>query len=170
MSKIIFITISLILLSHLATSARIKNTEPYMRFTSTNCHSSNKSVSGYKCYIKANSQRNTTLNVFVNLSRPLFYVKFSYDLNYKTVSNSQRSIINVTFEACSMLNGTAANPVFNWVMSNMPDLQKAVHACPYKVSWVQILGEDFNVFLKCDARDQILIYLGEDFDIFGGRL
>ena len=152
MFKIFLILIFLIFFSHLITSARIKNTDPYMRFTSIKCQSSNKTLSGFKCFIKANSQRNTTLNVFVNITRPLFRVKCCYDLNYKSLSISQRSIINVTFEACSLLNGTASNPVFNLVMSNTPDLLRAVHACPYKVSFLSYSERDFTVFLENDAR------------------
>jgi len=101
--------------------------------TSTKCDSSNKSVSGYKCYIKAYSRTITTLNVFVNLTETIFNAKFNYDLTYKSISNSYRSIINVTFEACSVLNGTANNPVFQWVMGNLPDLKKVLHACPPKI-------------------------------------
>jgi hypothetical protein len=132
-----FLLLSAIFLEISAVPARRQNTVPYVRFTSAKCDSSNKSVSGYKCYIKAYSRKNTTLNVFVNLTKPIFKLAFNYDLTYKSISNSYRSIINVTFEACSMLNGTAENPVFKWIMGNLPDLKTALHACPYKVSWVQ---------------------------------
>lgn len=135
MHKIIFIVSFLILFSSLATSAKIQNFEPYQRLTSLKCQSSNKSVSGYKCFVKANSRKNTTLNVFVNFTRPLFVIKISYDLTFKSISNSYRSIINVTFEACSLLNGTANNLVFHWIMENFPDLRQLLHACPYKVRW-----------------------------------
>lgn len=135
MFKIILLSIFFTFLIHLASSARNQNYEPYQRLKSTNCQSSNKSVSGYKCYIKAYSQKNTTLNVFVNLTRPLFFVKISYDLTFKSISNSYRSIINVTFEACSILNGTANNAVFNWIMDSFQSFKKMLHACPYEVSF-----------------------------------
>lgn len=144
MVKVIFLGTVIILLIHLTMSVRRKNLEPFIRFTGVKCHSSNKSVSFYKCFIKAYSQRNTTLNSITNLTRPVFDVKFSYDLTYKSLSNSYRSIINVTFEACSLLNGTANNPVFHWLMSNIPDLKDVVHACPYKVCWLQFLGINFK--------------------------
>jgi hypothetical protein len=136
MFKIIFTVIFIILLNHFATSARVLNYEPYHRHKSISCQSSNKSVSGYKCYIKAYSQKNTTLNVFANLTKPIFYAKFSYDLTLRSISNSYRSIINVTFEVCSVLNGTVGNPVFQWIKESFPNFKQALHACPYKVSWV----------------------------------
>jgi hypothetical protein len=132
-----FLLLSAIFLDIPSISARRQNAEPYLRFTHVKCDSSNKSVSGCKCYIKAYSRTNTTLNIFVNLTRPIFSAKFSYDLTYKSISNSYRSIINTTIEVCSFLNGTVGNPVFQWLMLNMPDLKRALHACPYKVSWMQ---------------------------------
>ena len=150
--KILFLfTIFLFILSF---PVRKQHSEPYLRFTSTKCDSSNKSVSGYKCFIKAYSRTNTTLSVFVNLTKPIFKVKFNYDLTCKSISNSYRSIINVTFEACSLLNGTASNPVFQWIMGNLPDLKKLLHVCPYKVSF---RGETLMSNQKYDA--QIIIFL-----------
>jgi len=60
----------------------------------------------------------------------------------------------VTFEACPVLNGTANNPVFQWVMGNLPNLKKVLHACPYKVSF---WGETLMFHPKYDA--QIIIFI-----------
>ena len=116
-------------------SAREQNRifEPYFRFKSTQCSSSNKSLSGYKCFVKSYSRKNATLNVFVNLTRPVNFVNVQYDFTYRSLSNSQRSIINATFEVCSILNGTGSNPVFQWLLGLAPDLKQGLHPCPYQV-------------------------------------
>lgn len=66
----------------------------------------------------------------------------------------------MTFEACSLLNGTANNPVFQWVMGNLPDLKKVLHACPYKVSsWRETLmfhpkyDVQIIIFISSGKRD-----------------
>jgi hypothetical protein len=110
-----------------------QNSEPYNRFKSTKCTSSNISLSGYKCFIKSYSRSNTTLNVLVNLTIPVNFVKLNYDFTYKSLSNSQRSIINATFELCAILNGTGSNPVFKWIIGMMPQLAELLHPCPYQV-------------------------------------
>lgn len=98
-----------------------------------NCWSSNKTLSGHKCFVKAYSRKNTTMNVFVNLTRPLFDVKARYDLTYKYLTNSQRSIINSTIEICEFLNGTGSNPVFKWIVGLMENFKHLLHECPYEV-------------------------------------
>ncbi|KAL7011599.1 hypothetical protein ACKWTF_014342 [Chironomus riparius] len=125
--------ISVILSERVSTAARIQNSQPYLRFKSIKCNSSNKTISGYKCFIKAYSRTNTTINVFVNLTEPHFKADLNYDLTYKSLSNSYRSIINVTYEICSILNGTGSNPVFQWVVGHIPNLREILHVCPYKV-------------------------------------
>jgi hypothetical protein len=132
---VLFVTFLLIY----SAPARKQNLEPYVRFRSIKCSSSNKSLSGYKCYIKAYSQKNTTLNIFFNLTKPAFKLIFNYDLTLKSISNSYRSIINVTYELCSVLNGTAENPIFQWTIGNFPDFKRLMHRCPYKVCSINVI-------------------------------
>jgi hypothetical protein len=116
-----------------STSSLKQELEPYMRFTNVKCLTSNISVSGFKCFIKSYSRRNTTLNVFVNLTKSIHDIKVRYDLRYKSLSNAQRSIINTTIEVCSFLNGTDTNPVFKWLIGVIPNLSTFLHPCPYQV-------------------------------------
>lgn len=104
-----------------------------MRLTGIKCGSSNKTVSDYKCFFKANSRTNTTINVFENMMRPIFYLYLSYDLIIDTrhIQNARSSML--LFDICSILNGTGSNPVFHWMLGNLPDLQDVLHSCPYKV-------------------------------------
>lgn len=113
--------------------------DPYMRYTNVKCLTSNCSMSGFKCFIKSYSRLNTTLNVFVNLTKPLFDLKVRYDFRHKSLSNSQRSIINSTVDVCSFLNGTDTNPIFKWILGVVPNLAKLLHPCPYEVCcWVAV--------------------------------
>lgn len=129
----IFLFLSSISLTF-STQHRNKNFEPYVRFKAFQCTSSNITITDFKCFIKAHSRRNTTMNIFVNIKKPIYDVKARYDYRAKYLSNSQRAIINVTLEVCSILNGTGSNPVFNWIMGMMPELKSLVHRCPYRVS------------------------------------
>ncbi|CAH1733836.1 unnamed protein product [Chironomus riparius] len=134
-------------------AARVQkqNLEPYSRFKSIHCNSSNITVSGYKCYIKAFSRTNTTTNIFVNLTRPVHSFNVRYDLRFKSLSNSQRSIINTTLEVCSILNGTGSNPVYKWFIGMMPELEELLHPCPYKVGFLgysKQLEVDINYVLN----------------------
>ncbi|KAL7011602.1 hypothetical protein ACKWTF_014345 [Chironomus riparius] len=124
MCTINFLILSSILLMNCGSPARKTTSYPYIRFTAMKCWSSNKSLSGYNCYVKAYSRTNTTMNAFVNLTRPLFAVKARYDLTYKYLTNSQRSIINSTLEICEFLNGTESNPVFKWIIGLMENLDQ----------------------------------------------
>jgi len=110
-----------------------QNFEPYSRYKSVNCSSSLITLSSFNCFVKATSRTNTTLNIIANISRPVYSVDIQFDFRSKSLSNSQRSIINTTFEACSVLNGTMSNPVVNWVLGFMPALKKILHPCPYQV-------------------------------------
>ena len=110
-----------------------QNFEPFSRFKSVKCTATNISVSSFDCFVKAYSQRNTTLNVIVNFSKPLNIINIRYDFRAKSLSNSQRSIINATCEVCSILNGTASNPVYQWLLGMMPELKQSIHPCPYQV-------------------------------------
>ena len=110
-----------------------QNIEPFSRFNSVKCTASEISVSSFNCFVKAYSQRNTTLNFIVNISKPLFDLNIRYDFRTKSLSNSQRSLINATFEVCSILNGTGSNPVFQWIIGLTPGLKKMLHHCPYQV-------------------------------------
>lgn len=112
---------------------RKQNFDPYFRFKSINCSSSFITLSSFKCFIKAYSRRNTTLNVYMNITKPLFKANVIFDLKYKSISNSQRSIINITTEGCSIVNGTVTNKLFNWLIGNIPLLKRIIHACPYEV-------------------------------------
>lgn len=111
-----------------------KHFEPYIRYTSIKCTSSNKTICDFKCFIKAYSRRNTTLNVIVNISRPLFKVTARFDYSIKSLANSKRSVINSTFDVCTYLNGTTSNPVFKWIIGVLPGIEVLLHPCPYQVS------------------------------------
>ena len=110
-----------------------QNFDPYSRYKSINCSASLITLSSFECFVKAYSRTNTTLNIIANISRPIYFVKIQFDLRAKSLSNSERSIINVTFESCSILNGTMSNPVYHWVMGMMPALKQILHPCPYQV-------------------------------------
>jgi len=110
-----------------------QNFEPYSRYKSVNCSASQISVSSFKCFVKAYSRTNTTLNIIANISRPLYSVDIQFDFRSKSLSNSQRSIINTTFEICSILNGTMSNPVYNWILGMSPVFKNILHSCPYQV-------------------------------------
>ena len=118
------------------------NFEPFSRFKSVKCTASNISASSFDCFVKAYSQRNTTLDVIVNFSKPLYIINIRYDFRAKSLSNSQRSIINATCEVCSILNGTASNPVYQWLLGMMPELKQSIHPCPYQVLNLSLFGTD----------------------------
>ena len=118
---------------------RIQDLEPYSRYKGVKCHSSNITLSFYKCFIKANSRKNTTYNIFVNISRPIYSANLHFDFRYRSISNSQRSIINSTFEICSILNGTESNVLFKWIIGQMPNLVQLLHPCPYQVPKFYVL-------------------------------
>lgn len=109
-----------------------KKLEPYSRYKSVNCDSSNVTLSSFKCFIKAYSRTNTTANFLVELKRPIFKVNCRFDLRFKSLSNSQRSIINSTAEICSILNGTGTNLLYKWFVGMMPELETLIHPCPYQ--------------------------------------
>ena len=131
----------LALLINLTSPARKATIYPYIRFTKIKCLSSSNSLSGYDCFVKAYSRTNTTINIFVNLTRPLYSVKARYDLTYKYLTNSQRSIINSTLEICEFLNGTTSNPVFKWIVGFMKNFDQMLHTCPYTVR--RFIWKDF---------------------------
>ncbi|KAL7011598.1 hypothetical protein ACKWTF_014341 [Chironomus riparius] len=110
-----------------------KSFEPYSRFKSVKCSASLISLSSFDCFVKAYSQRNTTINAVANVTKPIFVVNIRYDLRFKSLSNSQRSIINATTEICSILNGIASNPVYQWILGMMPEFKQSLHPCPYQV-------------------------------------
>lgn len=109
------------------------NFEPYIRYTGIKCWSSNSSISSYTCFIKSYSRDNSTLNICLNLTRPIFNVKGRYDMTFKYLTNSQRSIINATLEICEHFNGTISNPVLKWILGMNRNLDRLIHPCPYKV-------------------------------------
>lgn len=117
----------------LTMSRRNHQLEPYFIYKSVKCTSSNITLSGFKCFVKAYSRTNATLNIFVNISKPVFKAYVTYDHRYKSLSNSQRSIINSTSEVCSILNGTENNIVFKWIIEQIPILGSILHPCPYQV-------------------------------------
>lgn len=129
-----------------APRARKQDLEPYSRFKSIKCLSSNSSVSNFKCIIKAYSQINTTTSIFVTLSKPVFLVYVRFDFRHRSLSNSQRSIINVTFEICSILNGTQTNPVYKWIIGLLPGMEKYLHPCPFKVLLNEFWRRGFGLF------------------------
>lgn len=114
-------------------SASKQNLDPYMRYTNVKCLTSNATISSFKCFIKSYSRYNSTLNIFVNLTRSIFDIKVRYDFRHKSLSNSQRSIINSTVDICQFLNGTITNPIFKWIIGMVPKLEKLLHTCPYEV-------------------------------------
>lgn len=116
------------------TSKKPRNIEPYFIYKSVKCTTSKITISNVKCFVKAYSRTNATLNVYANLTRSIYSMNVMYDHSYRSLSNSQRSIINVTTEICSILNGTASNPVLEWVRGMIKELDSVLHPCPYEVS------------------------------------
>lgn len=112
---------------------RLNDFEPYARFTTVQCSSSNVTVSDFKCFVKAYSRKNTSLNLLLNISRPIYDIKARYEYRSKSIANAYRSLINVTIDICKVLNGTNSNPVFNWLMGMIPDLKVMLHPCPLEV-------------------------------------
>ena len=133
MSNIKFVLLFLFFVQVSSLRRQKQTFEPYSRFKSVKCHTSNITVVDFKCFIKANSRRNTTLNMIANITRPVFTSIGRYDFRSKSISNSQRSIINATVDLCSFLNGTKSNPVAEWILGMMPELKKLIHPCPYQV-------------------------------------
>ena len=132
-SKVFFIILTFTAV--LFAARRKESPEPYLRYRSIKCAGSPKSVSSFKCYIKAYGRKNTTLNIISNLTRPFYRSYITYDWNYKSLSNSLRSIINATTEVCQFLNGTGNHPVMNWIFGMMPSLKNIIHPCPYEVNF-----------------------------------
>lgn len=53
--------------------------EQTLRYTKTECSSSNVSVNGYFCFIKAYNRIVTTLNFGVNVTKPLNFINVCFD-------------------------------------------------------------------------------------------
>lgn len=125
--------IFLIFYINFVTSARF-GVEPFTKFTSIKCESTNKSISSYKCFLKSYSRRNTTINVSANISKPLFNFKLRYELLFSDIGNSKRIIINETIDLCPFLNGTSPNVLIKWIVGLMSaSLRDIIHPCPYSV-------------------------------------
>lgn len=135
-----------IYLSLVSGARRWRQMEPCMRYTYFNCSSSLKTIPWFKCFIKAFSRENTTLNIQVNMTRPVYNSYVRYDISYRSLSNSRRSIINVTGNLCEILNGTRSHPVMHWIMGMMPMLKEYLHPCPYVVNTDQLLWFIYDIF------------------------
>ncbi|KAG5667596.1 hypothetical protein PVAND_015572 [Polypedilum vanderplanki] len=73
------------------------------------------------------------MSIQVKLTRPIFKAVMNYEISYKVRSNFYQTIINVTFNVCEVLNGTADNPMFQWIIGFMsPNFKTLLHSCPYK--------------------------------------
>lgn len=57
----------------------ITKAEQTLRYTKIECSSSNISVNGYFCFIKAYSRIVTTLNFGVNVTKPLNFINVCFD-------------------------------------------------------------------------------------------
>ena len=145
MSSIKLIVLALQLLKIFAARTQRQDLEPYSRFRSIQCSSSNISLTVLTCFVKAYSRKVTTITVNVNITRPLYSANLHYEFRSKSISNSQRSIINVTFNICSILNGTGSNPVFQWLIGHVPQLKESLHPCPYLV--VKLIRFLSNLFI-----------------------
>ena len=66
-------------LSLLITVISLKKSPKTIRYTKTECSSSNKTVDGYFCFIKAYSRSITTLSFGVNVTKPLNFINVCYD-------------------------------------------------------------------------------------------
>lgn len=53
--------------------------EQTIRYTKTECSSSNKSVDSYFCFVKAYSRSVTTLNFGANITKPLNFINVCFD-------------------------------------------------------------------------------------------
>ena len=133
MSSFKLVVLAFCFLQIFAARTQKQELEPYSRFRSIQCSSSNLTLTVLTCFVKAYSRKVTTITVNVNITRPLYSANLHYEFRSKSISNSQRSIINVTFNICSILNGTGSNPVFQWLIGHVPQFKSIVHPCPFLV-------------------------------------
>lgn len=134
-----FAIILFIVYIYFVTSARF-GAEPYRKFTSIKCESTNKSITSLKCFLKMITRRNISFNVLANISRPLNKFKMQYELLFNDIGNTKRLIINETIDLCPFLDGTNTNPVMKWLIGIMSaSLKEIIHPCPYFVRLFEIL-------------------------------
>jgi hypothetical protein len=100
------------------------------------CNSSNKTLLYYKCFAKAYSRKNQTMNILVSLAKPVYEVSIALEMSYKTTTSpNYRTIINATVDVCGYLNGTNSNPLGKWYFGILRESlpENLLHPCPYTV-------------------------------------
>jgi len=114
-----------------------------LKFKSIKCSSSNKTLApDYKCFIKAYSRRNTTINMSGTIMSPIYDAKGHLLLTYEYMKKGNpRTMINATADVCSFLNGTKSDVLMKWVIGIIGHYMPAglVHSCPY-VSYLTCYG------------------------------
>jgi hypothetical protein len=102
------------------------------------CNSSNKTIlPDYKCFAKAYSRNNQTMNVLMFFPKPVYEAFVALEVSYKTTTSpNYRTLINSTIDVCGFLNGTNNNPLVKWFFSVIRESlpKNFLHPCPYIVS------------------------------------
>lgn len=106
--------------------------DAWLKFTSAKCSSSGKTMT-QKCFIKAYSRKNSTLNVLVNITSQINEAKVNFEVRHKSLSNYYRTIINITFDFCKAMENKD-NILMNWLLQLWSEnFRNNLHKCPYKV-------------------------------------
>ncbi|CAO1364310.1 unnamed protein product [Diamesa hyperborea] len=132
--------------------------EQTIRYTKTECSSSNKSVDAYFCFVKAYSRSVTTLNFGVNITKPLNFINILHIMEYK-YGTIYRSVVETpVFEYCGIMAGISSNIIMNMTMTvlkeSVPDL---FHECPYSgrltaYNMTMKVDKLFSIFPSGDYR------------------
>ncbi|KAG5668974.1 hypothetical protein PVAND_016878 [Polypedilum vanderplanki] len=89
------IKVFIILTTNFAANSR---DEPLVKFTSVKCTSTKSIIS--KCFVKAYSRKNTTLNVYLNITKEFKELNVNFMIQYRHLIPQYRTIVNVTFDFC----------------------------------------------------------------------
>jgi len=106
----------------------------YYKFHAMTCSSSNKTISpAYSCFIKTAAGK-TTMNIRANVTTPIYSLKIRYDVTHEaSKENVERTVLNVTLDICSFLNGTNKDPASKWFFKLLGKsfVKGFLHPCPY---------------------------------------
>jgi hypothetical protein len=127
----IIIKIPLLFATFASILAANSQDEPVVKFTSAKCTSTNTSLN-YKCFVKAYSRKNSTLNASFNITRELTEASMNFEVRYRAM-NQFRTIINMTLDFCGAMK-SRNNLMVNWLLNVWSDnFRNNLHECPYKI-------------------------------------
>lgn len=155
---------------------------PQLRLKSFKCTSSNKSVDQkFKCFSKTFNRNITKFSMDIQFIRPClqmmvtwawfrgfnlkrdwcFLLQGHYDLLYRSsVTPHFNSIVNVTFDFCSYLNGTNSNPATKWLFEQQKDVfpPEFFRPCPLKEFKVSTMAK-MRIFFQFSMKSNPIEYL-----------